>query len=106
MHHGLANAVVLTEVMRYNISRETTKNKYASLGAIFGVENDAEKVIEAIEQWLKSVGMDTPLSSLGVQTDQLVALEAYALKDPCCPLNPKKVEEGDVVEILKKILLN
>ena len=102
MHHGLANAVVLTEVMRYNISKESIREKYASLGAFFGVTNDAEAVIEAIEVWLKSVDLNKKLSELGVGSDKLEELEAYALEDPCCPLNPKKVEKGDVVEILRK----
>ncbi len=102
MHHGLANAVVLTEVMRYNISKDSIREKYASLGSIFGVANNAEVVIEAIEKWLKSMDLDKKLSELGVGTDKLEELEAYALEDPCCPLNPKKVEKGDVVEILKK----
>ena len=102
MHHGLANAVVLTEVMRYNMSKDSIREKYASLGAIFGVSNDAEVVIEAIEKWLKSVDLTKKLSELGVGTDKLEELEAYALEDPCCPLNPKKVEKGDVVGILRK----
>lgn len=102
MHHGLANAVVLTEVMRYNMSKESIRKKYASLGAIFGVSNDALAVIEAIEKWLKSMNLDKKLSELGVGTDKLEELEAYALQDPCCPLNPKKVEKGDVVGILRR----
>ncbi len=102
MHHGLANAVVLTEVMRYNISRDSIREKYASLGSIFGVSNDAETVIEAVEKWLTSLDLNKKLSDLGVGTDKLEELEAYALEDPCCPLNPKKVKKGDVVEILKK----
>ncbi len=104
MHHGLANAVVLTEVMKYNISREETKKRYASLGDIFGVENDAEKVIEAVGKWLKSVGIDVNLADLNVKEEQFAALEEYALADPCCPLNPKTVEKGDVVTILKKLI--
>ena len=44
------------------------------------------------------------LSDLGVKADKLEDLEAYALKDPCCPLNPKKVEKGDVVAILKNLI--
>jgi alcohol dehydrogenase class IV len=104
MHHGLANAVVLTEVMRYNISKDSIREKYASLGAIFGVSNDAGKVIDAIEEWLKSIDINKKLSDLGVGNDKLEELEAYALEDPCCPLNPKKVERGDVVEILEKLI--
>jgi len=102
MHHGLANAMVLTEVMRYNITKDSIREKYASLGAIFGVPNDAEAVIEAIEEWLKSVDLNKKLSELGVGKDKFEELEAYALEDPCCPLNPKKVEKGDVVGILEK----
>jgi 4-hydroxybutyrate dehydrogenase len=104
MHHGLANAVVLTEVMRYNLSREITRERYASLGSMFGVANDAEAVIEAIEEWLISLGMNKKLSDCGVGSDKFEELEAYALEDPCCPLNPKKVEKGDVVSILKKLI--
>ena len=104
MHHGLANAVILPEVMRYNLSKDSIREKYASLGTIFGVPNDAEAVIEAVEDWLKSVNMLKKLSDLGVGTDKLEELEAYALEDPCCPLNPKKVEKGDVVEILSKLI--
>jgi len=104
MHHGLANAVVMTEVMRYNLSKDSVRDKYASLGAIFGTADDAEKVIEAIEKWLKSVNIYTTLSELGVGSDKLEELEDYALGDPCCPLNPKKVEKGDIVAILKKLM--
>lgn len=104
MHHGLANAVVLTEVMRYNISRNAIRERYASLGSIFGVENNAEAVIEAIDKWLISVGISVSISDLGVTEDKFQALEDYALADPCCPLNPKKVEKGDVVKILKNLI--
>lgn len=104
MHHGLANAVILPEVMRYNLSRDQTRDKYASLGSIFGVENDAEAVIVAVEEWLRSMNLLKNLSELGVKADKLEALEAYALEDPCCPLNPKKVEKGDVIGILKNLI--
>jgi len=104
MHHGLANAVVLIEVMRYNLSQDSVRKKYASLGNIFGVPNDAEAVIEVVDKWLQSLEMNKKLSELGVGSDKFEALEAYALEDPCCPLNPKKVEKGDVVSILEKLL--
>ncbi len=104
IHHGLANAVVMTEVMRYNMTKDSIREKYASLGAIFGVENDAEKVIEAADKWLESLGMKVSLSSIGVTEDKLQAIEDYAIGDPCFPLNPKVAEKGDVVKILKNIL--
>jgi len=103
IHHGLANAVVMTEVMRYNMTKDSIREKYASLGSIFGVENDAEKVIEAADEWLDSLGMKVSLSSIGVTEDKLQAIEDYAIGDPCYPLNPKVAEKGDVVKILKNI---
>ena len=103
IHHGLANAVVMTEVMRYNMTKDSIREKYASLGTIFGVENDAEKVIEAADKWLESLGMKVSLSSIGVTEDKLQAIEDYAIGDPCYPLNPKVAEKGDVVKILKNI---
>jgi len=103
MHHGLANAIVLTEVMRYNISRTETRERYASLGSIFGVANDAEAVIEAIDNWLDAVGLNKNLTEVGVDSERFEELEVYALEDPCCPLNPKKVEKGDVISILNKL---
>jgi alcohol dehydrogenase class IV len=104
IHHGLANAIVLTEVMRYNMTRETTKARYASLGSIFGVEDDAVQVIEAIEKWVEELGMNVKLSELGITENDLEAIENYAIGDPCYPLNPKVAEKGDVVKILKNIL--
>jgi alcohol dehydrogenase class IV len=86
------------------MSRETTKERYASLGSIFGVENDAVKVIEAVEKWVDELGMNVKLSALGITEDNLEAIEAYAIGDPCYPLNPKVAEKGDVVKILKNIL--
>ncbi len=104
IHHGLANAVVLTEVMRYNMTKNSIRERYASLGSIFGIANDAEKVIDAIEKWLKSIDISVKLSDLGVDAGKLEVLEAYAVEDPCYPLNPKKVEKGDVVKILQNIM--
>ncbi len=104
IHHGLANAVVMTEVMRYNMTKDSIRERYASLGTVFGVENDAEKVIEAADEWLDSLGMKVSLSSIGVTEDKLQAIEDYAIGDPCYPLNPKVAEKGDVVKILKNIL--
>jgi alcohol dehydrogenase class IV len=104
IHHGLANAVVMGEVMRYNMTKDSVRERYASLGALFGVEDDAEKVIEAAEEWVESLGLNVSLSELGVKEDQLQDIEDYAQGDPCYALNPKEAKKGDVIEILKKLL--
>ena len=103
-HHGLANAAVLIEVMKYNISDEKVNKKMASLGNMLGTENDALAVIAAIEKWLIKVGMPTDLKEIGIKEEDIPGIEAYAMSDPCKPLNPKPVLDGDVTKIIKNLL--
>jgi alcohol dehydrogenase class IV len=103
-HHGLANAAVLVEVMRYNISDQKVKDKLAALGPMLGTENDASTVISTIESWLQSVDMPTDLKDIGIKVDDIEGIEEYALGDPCCPLNPKPVKSGDVKTIINNLI--
>ena len=71
---------------------------------LIGKEMSVDEVIEEIEKWLHSVDLPTNLKEIGIKYNQIQSIEEYALEDPCCPLNPKKVEKGDVVEIIDKLL--
>ena len=103
-HHGLANAAVLVEVLKYNLADSHVKGKLASLGSLLGTNNDASAVIESIEEWLYSLDMPTDLKVFDINENELQQIEDYSHGDPCCPLNPRKVEKGDVVQILKNLL--
>lgn len=103
-HHGLANASVLVEVLKFNLKNELVRNKMAALGQTFNTRNDAEAVVEAIKDWLLSIDMPIDVKGIGIKTKDLPAIEEYALEDPCCPMNPQKVEKGDVTRILQNIL--
>ena len=103
-HHGLANAAVLIEVMKYNITDEKVNKKMATLGSLLGTENDALAVISAIEKWLEKVGMPTDLKEIGIKVDDIDAIDEYAMGDPCRPLNPKPVLKGDVTKIIENLL--
>ncbi|MFZ1291355.1 MAG: iron-containing alcohol dehydrogenase [Melioribacteraceae bacterium] len=103
-HHGLANAAVLVEVMKYNSTDEKVNKKLASLGNLLDTENNAESVISAIEKWLIKVGMPTDLKNIGIKEEDINGLEEYAMGDPCKPLNPKPVLAGDVTRIIKNLI--
>jgi len=103
-HHGLANAAVLIEVMKYNITDEKVNKKMAALGSLLGTDNDALAVIAAIEKWLIKVGMPTDLKEIGVKAEDIDAIDEYAMGDPCRPLNPKPVLKGDVTKIIQNLL--
>lgn len=103
-HHGLANAAVLVEVMRYNIKDEKVKAKMAALGSLLGTENDAMVVIDTIEAWLKKLNMPTDLKAIGIEEEDIAGIEEYAMGDPCRPLNPMTVVSGDVTKIIRKLM--
>jgi 4-hydroxybutyrate dehydrogenase len=103
-HHGLANAAVLLGVMRYNLSNDGVKEKLALLGQLLGTNKDAHSLLALLKDWLASIGMPTDLKSFIIPVNQLQLLEEYALADPCCPSNPRKVQKGDVREILSELI--
>ncbi len=104
MHHGLANAAVLSAVMTYNMEIPSVREKLAHLSMLLGGKNSAEAFIDLLNKWLASVGMPTDLKAIKIPADQIPMLEAYALQDPCCPGNPRKVVKGDVAAILQKLI--
>ena len=104
IHHGLANAAVLIQVLKYNAGDKTVANRIAALGPIFDVSKDADAVINAIESWLVSLDMPTDLKAFEITADKVQLIEEYAQEDPCYPLNPRKVEKGDVTEIMTKLI--
>ena len=103
-HHGLANAAVLIEVMKYNITDKKVNEKMAALGDLLNTENDALAVISAIEKWLIKLDMPTNLKGIGIKKEDIDGIEEYAMGDPCRPLNPKTVLKGDVTQIIKNLL--
>jgi len=87
-----------------NIANEGVKAKLAELGGLLGTDKDANAFLDLLEKWLVSVGMPTDLKGENIPANEVQKIEDYALEDPCCPLNPRKVEKGDVVKILQAII--
>jgi alcohol dehydrogenase class IV len=104
MHHGLANAIVLTEVMKYNMENATVREKLAEVAQALGAKKSADAFIELLVAWLKSLGIPDNLKAVKIAADKIPTLETYALEDPCCPSNARKVEKGDVAAILQKLI--
>jgi len=103
IHHGLANAALLVPVMRYNIGDDKAKRRLDGIGKVFGLTDDADIIIDKIEDWLKIVNMPTDLKQFNIPEKDFSKIEEYALGDPTCPTNSRKVMPGDVVLLLSKI---
>jgi 1,3-propanediol dehydrogenase len=106
MPHGVANAVLLPHVERWNLM--VNPEKFADIAVTMG-ENitglgkmeAAELAIKAIERLSKDVGIPSGLASLGVKESDLQPMAVTALQDGNAGCNPRKGNEKDIVSLFK-----
>jgi alcohol dehydrogenase class IV len=107
IHHGLANAVVLGEVMKFNLKVKEVAQKLASIACYFYPkikETTGVAVVQEIDSFLRRLEIPTHLSSIGITQKDLPEIEKYALSDPLAALNPRPVGTGDIVNILTPLI--
>ena len=122
--HGVANAMLLTEVIRYNSVEAPTKmgvfpqyrypdamQRYAAAADFFGLggktkEEKLEKLIEAIEKLKAEIGIPASIKEWGVpEKDFLDAVDQMALDafdDQCTSANPRYPLISELKEIYLK----
>jgi len=107
VQHGLANAICLAPVMRYN--KEVSVAQYARVAQCFGINTfgmseteAANKAIEAITELNKSIGIPKSLREVGIKEDQLEMLAKKAFEDPCHASNPRACTEQDLLMLYKE----
>jgi alcohol dehydrogenase class IV len=92
LHHGLANALMLEPVMRFNA--EAAPEKFAELAHAAGLSGSDEFV-----PWLvrlkRDIGILPSLAAAGVQRSQFGKLVDLALKDVCHQTNPRPCTRAD-----------
>ncbi|MBG7629485.1 MAG: iron-containing alcohol dehydrogenase [Bacteroidetes bacterium] len=104
--HGVANAVLLPHVEKFNIPSCTYKLKRVARAMGVGVldmsdEEGANAAIEAIKKLSKSVGIPSGLKELGVKEEDFVVMAKNAIADVCTGGNPKDVTVEDAIAIYK-----
>lgn len=109
--HGIANAVLLTEVMKYNSAEVPTKMgtfpqyeyphalaRYAEIGRYVGLsgKDDQEvfdKLIAKLEQLKKDIEIKDSIKAYGIDEkkflDSLDEMTEQAFNDQCTPANPR-----------------
>lgn len=112
--HGLANALVLREVILYNSADPKVKFKYADIarrtGICSGGQSDEQALlalIEYIEGLKAEMGMANTFRECGVSSHEfessLQEIAANSLKDRCTLSNPTKIATDSAVKILKSL---
>ncbi len=105
MHHGLANALVLPHVVRFN--RNAARDAYVRAAHFFGVtrpeqapsEDAIDAFAAAIKQLVADSGLPTSLSDAGVSRNDLPRLADKAHEDVCHQLNPRPCATDDLLAL-------
>jgi len=106
VRHGEALAVVYPEFFHY--THASSIKKFAAIGRLLddGIadkpdEQAAEKSCEAMEQFLKNIGMYFTLKSLNVPEDELPAIADDSVKLPDYSVNPRVPDRDKIFDLIK-----
>ncbi len=106
MPHGVANAMLLPHVEKYNLI--SNPQKFADIAEFMGeniqglsVMEAAEKAIDAMFRLSTDIGIPTSLKEMGIKEEDFQYMAEMALKDGNAFSNPRKGNEKDIVAIFK-----
>ncbi|RQD75721.1 MAG: iron-containing alcohol dehydrogenase [Halanaerobium sp. MSAO_Bac5] len=108
MPHGIANAILLPYVEKFNLGAKI--DKFAKVAEIFGVptaglsqREAAEKALEAIVELAEDIGIPSSLSEseYDVKEKDFAEMARLALEDGNALSNPRKASEEEIVGIFQ-----
>ena len=109
LHHGLANALCLVAGMKFCAARRP--GLYRRVGTACGLEmlncpaaEADERTIQFVAGFLAGLGLNTKLREHGVRPEQLDALVAQAVDDPCHRTNAVPVTPEDFRALYLEVL--
>lgn len=104
MHHGLANALLLPHVMRFNAERKP--GLYRRVGVACGLNvleanpGDADQeTIEFLSEFLAMLGLRAGLRNYDVNEQHITLMTPQAYADGCHQTNPVPVTEADLRDL-------
>jgi aldehyde dehydrogenase (NAD+) len=107
--HGLANALILPHVMRYNL--DEVPELMMDIAAAMGISTEQLDPLEAgnaaadkMEAFLKQIGLSERLKDKGVSPEALKQCSELSLTDGSIVYNPKMVmDASDILDIYMKL---
>ncbi|MFP5284596.1 MAG: iron-containing alcohol dehydrogenase, partial [Thermoanaerobaculia bacterium] len=95
--HGLANAVLLAPVLRYNLS--ASAEKLAVLAGSLGIAGGAEGVIRAVEELVRDLDIP-PFRDLEIPEEDYPWIAERAVGNGSNPSNAREMGVGEYLEVL------
>jgi len=105
IQHGLANAIALPAVVRFNGQQNNTQYERIAmaLGCKESHDDPASWVADFLHEFNRSIGITQRLRDLKVPRDKLSELAVKAMEDGCHLSNPRKCTETDMLLLYEEI---
>ncbi|MBI2301691.1 MAG: iron-containing alcohol dehydrogenase [Armatimonadetes bacterium] len=100
LHHGLANALALPPVVRFN--GESDSGQYERVAVALGLTpgpDPAAQVADLLAGFNARIGITKGLGDLGVPREALPKLARLAFEDVCHQTNPRPCSEADFLRL-------
>ncbi len=110
--HGIANAMLLPTVMRFNGEDPNTAQRFREILINIG-RPDAEHLndqdvintfVWMISELSKAVGITQTIKDYGAKEEDFEMLAQKAMNDPCKPGNPREVTKEDFIELYRRAM--
>ena len=108
--HGLANAILLPTVMRFNgeVSYEEYREILTQAFHVDATKFTKEEVIntfcEKIKDLSEKVGITQTVRDVGGKEEDIPMLADKAMEDPCKPGNPREVTKEDFIRLYQEAM--
>ena len=108
--HGLANAILLPTVMRYNgeVSWERFREILMHIGredaAYLSKQDIINTFVWKITELSKAVGITQTVKDTGAKEEDFEMLADKAMEDPCKPGNPREVSKEDFIKLYRQAM--
>jgi alcohol dehydrogenase class IV len=105
IQHGLANAVALPTVVRFNGAQDSAQ--YARIAEALGCsespDDPASWAADFLDEFNRSIGITQRLRDLKVPRERLPELAVKAIEDGCHLSNPRQCTETDMLQLYEEI---
>ena len=110
--HGIANAMLLPTVMRFNGEDSATAGRFREILVNIGRPdakdlNDQDVIntfVWMISELSKAVGITTTIKDYGAKEEDFEMLAEKAMNDPCKPGNSREVTKEDFIELYRRAM--
>ena len=108
--HGLANAILLPTVMKFNgeVSyeeyREILTQAFHTDATKFTKEEVINTFCEKIKELSEKVGITQTVKDVGGKEEDIEMLSEKAMEDPCKPGNPREVSKEDFMKLYEEAM--